>query len=82
MINAFDEGTQRANREIRHWSVRAHLPSALAALCVDVPEEWRVLATRTVLRSVRRHTPAEDVVIEGATLALGHLGRAGGGAVD
>jgi len=82
LIDAYDERTQRADREIRHWSVRAHLPSALAALCNDVPEEWRELATRAVLHSVRRHTPAEDVVIEGATLALGHLGRAGGSGVD
>ena len=84
LIDYFDPDKERANKDTRHWFVRAHAPVAMARLLQqgDAPEELKALVTEVILKAAGRHSKAQREIQQGCALALGLIGDSDAGKDD
>ena len=60
IINYFDPEQARANKETRHWFVRAHAPTAIARLMDGAPEGTKDAVVAKLLDGISKHSKEEE----------------------
>ena len=71
---------ERANKDSRHYFVRAHAPTAMARLMENVPDaqrdEYKTLVWTELEKAVKKHHKYNRAVEQSAVLAMGVIGDA------